>query len=293
MIGVAHAAFIPERRETVTRLVDELKFPVTVCDSLKREHASVWARRLWEWAAQVQAENDCHVVCLNDDVKPHPDFVNVARAMVTAVPDKVISLHTSVPEAPALAKKGAHWLSCYWLTGPGYILPPGTARSLLNWMDAAPREFLEAVNEDVMGIQWAWSNQQPIWGCIPALVQHDVSVASTLGYDDHPMRQSCVPWDDEMFAEQDMTDPTFWTPKGYKGGTDGKWIENPWMKISDLQKTQALFVESKSGPANKLCSWCMENISPLYSPKSGVKICPACSGEISLRYLKMMKVSEK
>ena len=118
-IAIAHAGWIPERRETLRRLVDQLKEDVLVSVSTGPEHASIWSRRIWEWAAR----QDEHVCFLNDDVLVHPEFRRICEAMIEAVPDECLSLHTNIIGAAAEEMRGHHWARCYMLTGPGYILP--------------------------------------------------------------------------------------------------------------------------------------------------------------------------
>jgi hypothetical protein len=222
VIGIAHAAWLPERKGTLHRLLRQLaecsslmhtrELNVHVSVSNEREHASVWARRLWAWAA----EHDAHAVLLNDDVEVCPDFVDVVRHMIEAKPDHVLSLHASPPASHPIEDT---WFRSYWLTGPGYVLPPGVARWLLEWSETIPKAMLESINEDNLAIHWAWEQQRPMYCSVPAIVKHDTSVKSSLGYDDHPLRVASLLWDDPR-VELHKTD---WTV-----GTD-PFAPNPWM----------------------------------------------------------------
>ena len=95
--AIAHAAWLPDRRRTLARLLNQLGEEVLVSASPGPEHASIWARRLWEGGAR--AFPDEHVCFLNDDVLIHPEFRRVVEAMVEAVPEEPLSLHTNVPGA--------------------------------------------------------------------------------------------------------------------------------------------------------------------------------------------------
>jgi hypothetical protein len=229
-IGIAHAAFLPERVESRRALLRVIPVvpgvPVHVSMSTEREHARVWARRLWQWAAEVDAES---TILLNDDVSVAPELVDAVIAMTDALPGEIISLHTQLPAARSLAEAGQRWLRSYWCSGPGYVLPRGVARRLVEWLDACPTALAEHWNEDGYCQMLAWSQRRPIWHCIPGLVQHDVSVPSTLGYDNDPLRTTCVPWTDPLFAGLDLRAPEMWRPDG-----PSTFVENPWMTTQQL-----------------------------------------------------------
>jgi hypothetical protein len=261
-IGIAHAEFLPDRRSSLDRLLAQVP-GAHVSVSEKREHASIWAKRLWEWAATEDADA---TILLNDDVSVHPQLVEIVGAMVSAVPGETIALHTSVPVAPTLAAAGQRWLRCYWLTGPGYVLPRGGAQRLLDWAAAAPRNLVGTMNEDAIGNHEAWSRQKPIWNCLPALVDHDVSVASTLGYDSHPLRRSCVPWTDPAFASGRLTHPDYWSPAG-----EPVFVDNPWMTREALARTERLV---RFG--NWLCCMCIERPGVVGSSTSDAMLCLPC-----------------
>ena len=122
---VTAAEWAPERRPGLARLQAQLPGAITLASPV-REHASVWALRAWRKAAA----HDGPTVILNDDVTVCPDFPAVVAAMLAAVPDQVIALHTTIAIAPSLAACGERWVRSYWLTGPGYVFPPGAAARL-------------------------------------------------------------------------------------------------------------------------------------------------------------------
>lgn len=292
-IAIAHAAWMPERERTLARLESQLTWPPCVCVSAVREHASVWARRLWDFAS---VWNDEHVVCLNDDVTVHPRFIEVIEALTKAVPDQVISLHCTSPVAPSFALAGERWLRSYWLTGPGYLFPPGAAKRLLTWIDTLPKSFVSSVNEDNLIMHWAWHEQRPIWHCIPALVQHDTSTASSLGYDNQPawMRSSPVAWDavcipkprklpegiepmdpsarernpDRIVRGDTITDPLFWT---LEDDQEPMLVECPWMVRETLAKVERVLYAKPD-----LCSFCHRNDGRVRSQDTEAVMCGPC-----------------
>ncbi len=231
IIGIAHAAWLPERKETLARLLEQLasspKFdvPFRVFASAEREHASVWARRLWAWAA----EHDAHAVLLNDDVEVCPDFIGVVRGMIEAKPDQVLSLHASPPKEHHIHDP---WFRSYWLTGPGYVLPPGVARELLEWSETIPKAMLESINEDNLAIHWAWEKQRPMYCAVPAIVKHDTSVKSSLGYDLHPLRVASLLWDDPCFGLVHFDRVDLWD-EGAAPFAPNPWMSEGYMRLVD------------------------------------------------------------
>jgi hypothetical protein len=258
-VAIAHAAWHPERGATLARLVKQLaeqgaKIHVSV--SARKEHAAIWATRLWEYGAYV----DEPVVCLNDDVIVSPDFVATCEAIALAVPDEVVSLHTQVPGAELV--KGP-WVRCYWLTGPAYMLPPGAARSLLDY--PLPWEFVSRINEDNRAIHWAWERQRPFYSVTVAPVTHDVGTSSTLGYDKHPHRLPRATWADH--PQLDLTEPEYWS----RGCDDAPYLANPWLSAEFLDLTRAAV---KAG--QPMCIMCAQ-APAVVGTKSDAAICGRCS----------------
>jgi hypothetical protein len=218
-VYVAHAAWAPGRKDGLRRILEAVP-DARVVSSVRREHASTWAVRLWEHVARDEEP----VACLNDDVTLHPEFVAIVEAMIEAVGKRPLGLLTNNPAAPPLQAAGHHWLTCYWLTGPAYVLWPEHAASILEWYARAPASLTRNTNEDNWAIHWAWDRQEPIWSCIPGIVEHDTSIPSTLGYDGHPNRTTAVPWGDEP-----LTDPAYWWQ-----GAPPPWVPNPWMSAQAM-----------------------------------------------------------
>ena len=256
---VTAAEWAPERRPGLLRLQQQLPGAITLASPV-REHASVWALRAWRKAAA----HDGPTVILNDDVTTCPDFPAVVAALTAAVPDQVISLHTTIAIAPSLAACGERWVRSYWLTGPGYIFPPGAAERLLEWVAQAPRQLVASVNEDNLAMHWAWHEQRPIWHCIPALVQHDVSVPSTLGYDEHPGRQTNVPWD-KCPEHVALSARPLWVPRH-----EPLLVECPWMPTAQLSRTERAFHDRP-----ELCCLCHSRDGGL-TAGTGTRVCIQC-----------------
>lgn len=261
-IAVAHAAWLPDRRRTLGRMLEQLAgHDVMIFMSVGPEHAAIWSRRLWEWGA-CQAEP---VLYLNDDVLLHPEIMNIAAAMLEAVPDEPISLHTNILGALSDEVRGHHWIRCYWLTGPGYILGAADVRSLLAWVYRTPWSFLSRNNEDNCAIHWAWERQRPFWCAIPAPVIHDTATPSTLGYDDHPWRVPTVPWSAPQWERAVLTDPAWWRVEA-----PPPWVPNPWMPVERLELVRRVL---DAAPA-QLCAVCQGQQGVVGS--DAARVCRRC-----------------
>ena len=252
IIIVTAAGWYPERQATLARLVEQVP-GATVLYSRRPEHSSIWARRAWE----IAEEWDEPVAVLNDDVFVCPDFATECDRIVAAAPGRVISLHTSIPQAEQVQ---GSWLRTYWLTGPGYILPPGAPTELLDYWAKLPRNF--GPNEDNVAIQWAWEKQEPFWSCIPAVVKHDTGTKSTLGYDEHPLRVCPVSW-------EDRPGPIDWTD----GVEAPPFVENPWANSRHLE---ALRIALATKHACTMC-WTRHALVG----QGGVEVCGPCLNQLT------------
>ena len=245
---VVHAGWVPERQATLARLLGQLHDPI-VLSSRRPERATVWARRAWEVAEDL----DEPVAILNDDVTVCPAFQDVCDSVAAAAPGRTISLHTSLPGS---ARVPGAWLRTYWLTGPGYILPRGVPTQLLDYWATLPPGF--GPNEDNVAIAWAWSRQEPFWSTVPALVEHDTSTRSTLGYDDHPMRSPVVTWRDRDPAAIDWS----------VGADRPPYLENPWAQGPRLENQRSVLLSGKA------CSICFARVA--VAGMQGHEFCGPC-----------------
>jgi hypothetical protein len=268
--AIASCGWLADRYISCRRLEEQLGGggDVKVFKSVDREHAAVWSLRIWEWACEVGG----HVCVLNDDVILHPQFRAIVEAMVTAVPDEVISLHTNIPGAVEAAKSGFHWCRSYWVTGPGYILPPLAARAMLSW---GPWNLISQINEDQRMIHACWESQSPAWCAIPAPLTHDATVPSTLGYDQHPNRTPTVPWGD--FPDAKLTSVDYWRPD-----PDTPLVPNPWMPVEKLDYMRRVL---KSG--SPICAMCLTLEGVVSTRRDGPTVClrclEACHGAVEKR----------
>jgi hypothetical protein len=256
-IMIAHAAFDVRRHAPLTRLLVALGGHPLVLASQERVHANVWATALWNAVARSKADT---VVCLNDDVIPHPQLRQHVTTLAELLPDQVLSLHPQFPAIRDVAKAGGRLARCYWPTGPAMAMSPDFARELLEWLKTVPEGwFGNDVNEDGALASFLWSRQQPAWCAIPALVRHDTTVPSTLpGYDQHPHRTSPVDWDDY---------PPHWTREHV---ASAPYTPVPWISDDGLRKLG----DSLRG-VSKMCVLCGAYPAHLFH-KRGTGLCEVC-----------------
>ena len=262
---VAHAAWAKGRPAHLDKMLSSLPFRINVVKSIKKEHASVWARRLWETCKvldEAESAPDWNV-CLNDDVDVCPSKP-VWEAALGAAKGDIVSLHTSCTEST-----DHPWVRCYWMTGPGYALRRGVAAKLLAFYDSLPAiwQTAEGNNEDLVGILYAWSKQEPIWSTVPALVQHRTEIESTLGYDGHRLRESPVPWTSKPL------------PASWAVTSQPPVIENPWMPSAQLD------VMWRAIKVGHLCSFCCRNVAFAASKVSEGRVCEDCLRGLSIHYI--------
>jgi hypothetical protein len=274
--AIAHAAWADGRARGLKRLLGTLGRDAEIFRSEAPEHATVWAHRIWEWAAS-QHEPTC---VLNDDIRLICDFPLILEAIASAIPDRNLSLHFQGQDAPRLARAGHRHLRAYDLTGPAYVLTPESARSMVEFWNANPAlQNKKDLNEDNVAAQWAWDKQQPFWAPLPSLVKHDVSIPSTLGYDHHKDRQTSVAWDEPWWPPgmlTQMSDPDYWrVPDGHHVPL----IENPWFSSRHL----AMLRRQRRGilPPPKPCAFCAQRNGVFASDATGASMCLPCTINLS------------
>lgn len=260
---IAHAPWAPGRKASLARLLDQLPEAVVIA-SRGREHAAIWARRVWERAADYDGHacdmdpnpSSRGMCILNDDVVLAPDFRAIVERAVKAQPLEPISLHCG--NANVAAIPGA-WARCYHYSGPGVILPPGAAADLLEYVYGLPWSMLARMNEDNIGCAWAWDRQRPFWYLLPSPLTHDTTVRSTLGYDHHPHR---VPVLGPELPERDVTDLT------------APFVELEWCRTEAL-KYRRLVLQA----GRKLCFLCVGREGVVGT--GDVVLCRECLAEMT------------
>ena len=252
-LAIAHASFAEGRPGSLLRLVEQIDKPddvhIEIFESPAPEHASTWAKRIYEYIAK----HDKPVCILNDDVTVCPDFCKVLDSYEERLKDGPISLMVTNPDALTLYREGHNWVRIYHYTGPGVILTPDHAKSLLEWTEKCPDEFKLRQNEDGCAVQWAWDRQVPFYAPLPSPIDHDAGIPSTLGYDNHILRTAAVPWGTER---EELGLGVIVIP----------FIENPWRNLAHIETISKLL---------KLkCALCKTRIALVGTPE--VHICSQC-----------------
>jgi hypothetical protein len=165
-----------------------------------RERApnAVWSEALWRWAAETNAE---WVLQLQDDVRVAPNFWPALRAMLAALPPDadVMCLEVVHQAARALAEDGARWLTTAdGLIGVGYVVRRSALREFLAWRATKLKPGALArggLTEDTMLGVWCMVTGRRIWGPLPTIIDHDTTLESTYGNDEHANRRPLVRWD--------------------------------------------------------------------------------------------------
>lgn len=265
-VHVAHAAFLPERKFTLERLLGQLdaqKCKPIVHRSETREHACVWATRMYTLAAASGADAEIY---LNDDVEVAPCLIEAVREMISQSTSRMLSLHAVHPMAASLAQAGQRWLKTYHVTGPAYVFRKGVCREALAYYAETPKTWNQRVNEDNVLIQLAFRHREPIWNSIPALVVHDSSIPSSLGYDNHPGRVTPVPWRDPLFEGIDLR-------AGWEAPAEVPYLETHWTSTRTLLAEEVCV---NLGVDPQTCWWCLQRPAFMGSDKSGARLCAKC-----------------
>lgn len=263
---IAHAAWDERRAAAAKRLATAIG-GAAIVESREKEHANVWARRVWSWGNSIDA-----TLFLNDDVIPHPDLLRHVEQLVTLLPGEVISLHCQFDAVRTHALAGKRLARCYWPSGPAYVLQGNDPADLLSFVASLPPGFFAGpMNEDGIIANWLWRRQRPAYCTIPALVRHDTSIPSTLGYDLHPGRKSPVDWDKFPVRE--------WTKEDVE---TAPYIPTPWMH--DEQYRQLGDALRGLVP---LCGFCFCAPATFTNDARKVGVCYGCGTEIARARVRM------
>lgn len=252
---IAHAAFATDRHASLARLLEQVP-GATVVRSEVKEHSSTWALRLYRRAHEIAKPGEW-CTFLNDDVTIAPN--HEIELMLKFVDGDCVSLATVQKEARAAYDAGACFVASYSATGPGYSIKREALSELIEFYIKLTEGMRARMNEDEVMAHWAWSRQMPFWQCIPALVSHDTSVKSTLGYDNHPMRVASLLWTEAP-------------PKWHRHTPE--YVPHPWMGEGRLRAVRKALLNGWD--YSDKCAFCDERTSLIVSPKTGVGQCGQC-----------------
>lgn len=232
-LAISHTPWIAERVESMRRLALQLGVPYEskheppeglgidyriVEDRVAND---VWSERMWSWAAETTAT---HCVFLQDDVEVAPNFWPALRAIVEARPDDVVGLEVAHPAARMLALEDFRlFTTSDMLIGPGYVVPREQLVEFLEWRKTrlvdgwrtAGADGKPGLTEDTMIGLWCMTTGRRIVHPVPTIIDHDTSIPSTYGNDDHTHRKPYVTWKDaehcgHAWEPADLEAPGFW-----------------------------------------------------------------------------------
>lgn len=267
-ILIAHAEWSPGRLESYQRLLGELAgqglLPFAFSQrSLVKEHANVWAVRLWKQALAM-TRGDAFLF-LNDDVTVHPELWKHVPALQELLPEDVVSLHGNFAALAGVAAQGQRLARCVWPTGPAYLVPRAVLAGLVAWVESLPPGwFAGEVNEDGVIASYLVHTKRPAYVTIPALVRHDVSVPSTLGYDHHLGRRSPIDWSAATPA---------WTAADVAAAPT---LPVPWMTDAELEELDQVLTGRRP-----LCAFCVQRPGLVVHPIRKTAVCRVCARSIA------------
>ena len=211
------AAFRPERRASLDRLRMQLG-PWTNDASTYFEVADKcphpdWSRRLWETGRDMTAgDPTAQFVTIQDDVVVPDNFAAILQAIYSIWPDRIVSLFNVHPISRELARAGGKmYRSRAFVLGVGYSIPGSLMVEFCEFRkrnDQAARMR----SEDSFVALWAVETGRDIYHPMPSLVEHDLSMPSTWGADQHGNRSATVSFRDYSAAELER--PDFWVHPG-------------------------------------------------------------------------------
>jgi len=211
-LAISHCDWLPDRVAVMARnrpILLRAGTHVAYREICEKAPNWVWSRIMWGWGA---AQGVTHGVYLQDDIDLHPDFWNVVRAMVRAVPNRVLALLSNHPFAPRALAEGHHWLRCGETLGTGYIVPTALMGSFLDARDRRPGT-LRTETEDFQLTRWLVETGRRAWHPIPGILQTKPEIPTTDARHVYPCRKGYVPWTDARFEGAPLTSTDYWTPR--------------------------------------------------------------------------------
>lgn len=207
-LAIPHTPWIPERVDSLDRLLGTLSgaWPSDPHRRIfkDREPNWSWSAKLWRWGLETGAT---HLLQLQDDVIPAPNFWAALTAMIEACPDQIVSLHGGHPANRLIAHRGGNWTqSKAWMVGVGYVIPRAILDELVKYRATLPDN--PGINEDDLIGRFCVLTQRPVYHPIPTIIDHDTDVASTYKNDAHLYRKPTVTWRDYMPKEIESV--SFW-----------------------------------------------------------------------------------
>lgn len=152
-----------------------------------------WSEAVWNWAAE--STTATHFLMLQDDAILCDDFLMKLEEILQDRSGDILGLQVAHPLAGKVWAEGSDiFTTTDMLVGVGYCLPISLLRKFIWWRNSALRTgALEAIPEDTLLGLFATLHGHRIFHPLPPLVDHDTSIPSTCGNDEHPHRKCVVP----------------------------------------------------------------------------------------------------
>ncbi len=191
---VLHAAFAPERRAGLDRVLGVLDSEMTLLweDREAKGSLNPWLQALAAAVTRAQLTAATHVTVLPDDAILPPGFVQSLKAAIAVKPNDVLCFQANHNGAAQAYADGASW----YTTTEGFTAFAGTfpialLREYLAWYDRSmlmpgtdARDGGRGANGDESVNLWAMSTGRLIHKGLPSLVDHDLDVPSLDGHED-------------------------------------------------------------------------------------------------------------
>lgn len=133
-------------------------------------------------------EDASHLLVVQDDVRPCPDFARRARAAIDERPDDMVALflagapHRSALLARQAFAEGRHWTLAHprdWTPTVALAWPRRRRDEFLPWIEQKPK--LVRVGDDNVVGEFVRRFSIPVWVTVPSLVEHPDVEASLIG----------------------------------------------------------------------------------------------------------------
>lgn len=232
-LAVPWCPWLPERCAAKARL-----FAALGLDSVRQSGAWVydfrefteqlpndqWSEQVFTWLAAQDVE---WCMQIQEDALVPENFWPAVYALLEALPAEadVVGLHVCHPMTGELAANDVRlFTTADALVGVCWIVRREVLVEFLRWRaeelrdgwrTPVPPKNLPGITEDTMLGLFAMATGRRIWHTVPALVDHDTTMASVHGNDEHVNRRPRVTWRDSdaygrAWLPEDLEHPGFW-----------------------------------------------------------------------------------
>lgn len=220
-LAIPHTPWVPERVASMDRLRSQLgTIPASYRVLTDRAPNAVWSLQMWDWLAGTRAD---WCVTLQDDVEVADCFWPALTAMLgvlDGVGARVCGLSSVHPMQVEMARQGQRWYRTRsWLVGWAYAIRRDALEEFLAWRALNPELVVgdvatgqQPLTEDSLLNHWINVSGHDTWHPVPTLVDHDTTIESTYGNNEHVHRRPWITWRD--FTSGSLTTPEFWRPGG-------------------------------------------------------------------------------